>query len=104
MIMILMIGLATVGASVFAYASALAKSTVIICETKQLHGENPTNLEQFKCMASSKLRTIQDSFIPLMYLGGFTALLGLIGLVVSARKRNDQSGQQTAAASPSVGP
>ncbi len=101
--MVLVIGLATVAASGLAYASAIAKSTTIICEITQLHESNPANLEQFQSMASAKLRTIQDSFVPLMYLGGFTALLGLVGLIVSARKRDDKSGQPTAAASPSVG-
>jgi len=95
MVFVLVLGLMTTGVAWVAQVRAIAKSTTIVSGITDLRQEN--NMD--KCQAvenftSRQLRGIRDSFVPLMWLGGLTATVALVGMVIASRKQKDQGGQQ----------
>lgn len=94
MSVILMIGLATAGVALLAQARSIAGITGIVSGITHLRQENNLKkCEEMEAYASRQLRSIRDSFVPVMWLGGLTAVLGLAGLIVSGLKRKEEPGQ-----------
>lgn len=91
---ILMIGLVTAGVAWLAQVRSIAAATAIISGLAHLRQENNhKKCEEVETIASRQLRSIRESFVPIIWLGGFTTVIGVAGLIVSVRKRKEEPGQ-----------
>lgn len=85
--LVLVLGLATAGAAWLAHVRSIARSTAIISGIAGLRQENSLKeCETVETLTSRQLRSIQDSFVPLMWLGGLAAAVGLVGLAAAGRR------------------
>ena len=88
MTVILMLSFAITGIAFLAQAQAIARSVTIVSGIADMRtADNLTECQQVESHASQKLCKIQDSFIPIKWLGGLTVLCGLAGLITVCRKQ-----------------
>lgn len=94
MSVILMLGLIIAGVAWLAQVRSIAGATAIISGLTHLRQENNQEMcKEVEALACQQLRSIQESFVPIIWLGGFTTLIGVAGLIVSVRKRKEEPGQ-----------
>jgi hypothetical protein len=82
----LLLGLAVVGLAGIAKVRTMASSATIVSGIADLRQENNlTECQRVESHASRRLRKMQDSFIPIMWLGGIITVTGITGLIIAAR-------------------
>ena len=91
MTIIIIIGLATLGLATLAYAHTVASSASIISDLSTLRDTSGyERCEAVEIRTSQHLAKLRDETKPLMALGALTAVLGLIGLVGTTRKPENE--------------
>ena len=94
-IMVLLLGLATAGVAWVAQVRSIAAAASIVSGIADLRqADNLEKCQAAEAYTSRQLRSIRESFVPIMWLGGLTAASALMGLVVAGRKQKDHGGQQ----------
>ena len=89
---VLLLGLATIGMAGIGKARTMARSASIVSGIADLRQENNlTECQQVESHVSCSLRCIQDSFAPIIWVGGLIALCGLTGIIVASRKQPRQT-------------
>lgn len=98
MILILILGLLTAGVALFEQVRTMAISATIVSGIADLRQENNADKCQIiEDQTNRLLRSIRDSFVPIMWMGVATAVAGLAGIVAMGRKRKDDRGQPSGA-------
>ena len=92
MIIVMLLGVAVAATAVLSKAQATARSATIISGIADLRQENNlTECQRVEGYTSTRLRKIQDSFNPIMWLGFLVTSFGIAGLVSSTLKNPKES-------------
>ncbi len=97
MISVLILGLLTAGVALYGQAHTMAISATIVSGIADLRQENNADKCQIvEDQTSRLLRSIRDSFVPIMWIGVATAVAGLAGIVTIGRNRKMTAANQAA--------
>ena len=87
----LLLGLAIVGMGGVAQARAMARPTHIVSRIAALRQENNlTECQEVETLAHLKIRKIQHSFVPIMWIGTLISVCGLIGIIIAPNRNHSQ--------------
>ena len=104
MAVIVILGLVIFAASTIAWVQSQAISTSIICEIGNIRNEHTVELvDPLLARTCKGLKEIRESFMPVIWLGGITGLIGIVGLACICRKKTTESVQQAGAGYPPQG-